>query len=362
MACSDGGQKDENVQYINLDKAEKIDIEDYIEDVSCIVLPDNTLTDCWRIIEYGDMIYLYSLSNFAVSIHTSSGDFVRTIDSSGKGSVTFPSSIYIDKYKNELWIIDEREYMNTYTLAGDFIERKKLLFTAADVCSINNSYLFFDGVFGENSTHCFHFASFDNGDFNLTGSCMEKKGKERYTISPSTLFAPNNASDTVFILPNRSSTIYFSDNINTFTPLFKLKSDKYKILDEEDYPAEGFSDKEMADILNDETVLSNISSFYYSNGKLFFRTNNADNPYYMLRVGDSELYCFTELMEGLTTSTPATSIQGSSGGYLYFFFSVKEIKEHYEKKSLSSNYQAINQVLNDSNNKGNVIVKVKIKD
>ncbi|MDR2917539.1 MAG: 6-bladed beta-propeller [Tannerella sp.] len=359
-SCSHKGLKVENVLNINLDEAENIDIEDYIEDVSCIVLTDNPLRDCWRIIEYGNFIYMYSLSDFAVSIHTSSGKFVRNINSSGKGSVTLPTCVYINKHKNELWILDERYYINTYTLSGDFIERKELPFAAVNVCNINNNYLFYDGGNDRNNKYYFHLSSFDNGAFNLISSHIEKSEKKISAHIPPALFTYNNSLDTVYTLPKQNSTVYFSENKNTLTPLFKLKSDKYTILDEEDFPAKGFTDKEFSDILKNGNIISIISNFYYSNRKLFFRTNNTGYPYYMLHVDNSKLYCFNELMEGLRTSTPATSIQGSNGEYLYFFFSVKEIREHYKKKSLPSKYPTINQVLNDGNDSEDVIVKIKI--
>lgn len=367
IGCSDKqGGEGIVVPQIDTDLAQRIDLDDWVDEITCVPLestPDAMFSDCWKIIEYKTHFYLYSLSDFSVFVFAKDGQLVRRISGKGKGKIETPTDIYINAEVEQLWILDKYFFLNKYTLNGDFVERVPLSASAVKIATAgNDSYWFFGGEFDKQSP--FYIRLVDGGSLKPKNDFIAKNKLSNITPKiPSSLFAVSG-KETFALLPLRDTIYRCNGGVKAYVEPFCQLDFHGKLFTEKDYPSQGLSFEEGANLIKEKKFILNINSFYASSGYLFFKLNGAADDFYALSTEKKELYKFDSLFDELlpSASTPASAIQGTTEDELLFIFSAEELVAHYSSPNKKSRYEPINRLLRTLAPTDNwVIVCVKLK-
>lgn len=363
FCCSnaDNDKHKNEIISLNMNSAEEIDFDEIVEDVNCIVLenlPDAYLTDCWKIIKYNDLFYLYSLSSFAVCIFDKEGKFIKRIDGNSNGAVETPCDIFVEKSKEQFWILEGRHFIHKYSLKGNFIAKEELPFFAAKLTRfVDKGFLFYDGGFDRESPF---FVRQTSADLNTIDTFVEKADK-KYFIIPISLFANNEKNKEVYSLLPKIDTVYISDNTKSFTPLFHLNFDDSMITFDKS-PKNGFSDKEMAEIIKTKKMIYSITGFNYASGLLFMQLHGKDDSFRFIDISTKSVKKFNTLLDGLDMRSGVTTIQGSTDTSLLVTMPAKQFLEKYKEKNNLTHYKSIEKLLNTPEKiKNRVLIEIKIK-
>ena len=366
-SCAEKAPIETTVTSLDIIDAQPIDFADIVEEVTCIPLdysPESFFSDCWKIRCYQEYIYLYSLSDFAVYIFNTQGHFVKKIDASGK--LATPSDIYINERRQELWVLDYRNYLNRYTLTGELIEHQELPFAAVTMEHYSHKeFLFYDGYFDRENSSLLFLS--DVATAKNKKGLIAKSEKNIPPVIPATLFTRDTETDAIYMLLKLNDTIYISEpkSKTLMRPLYHLET-KGTMLTEDSYPADGFTDREYAEFRKSNQHIVSVNSFYFASGKLFFKLEGKYAYYVMIDTRTNQVSKFGRLFDGLHTHTPATSIQGTTGNELLFLFNTSHLLAHYALHNTTSIYPSINQTLDEltqsNQTDGYVIIRAKIKE
>lgn len=356
-SCNSNTRGSQKIPSLNMHTASEIDFDDLIDDVKCIALenlPNAYLIDCWKIIKHNDYFYLYSLSSFAVCIFDSEGHFVNRIDSKAPGAIEMPSDIFINEKQEQLWIIENRNIIKKYSLNGSFISKEKLNFYAVKLINLDNdNYLFYDGGFDKNASS---FIRHTAPDLKTMNTFTKKINTQFRTMGISIFTNDENKRNIYSLLPN-IDTVYISKKEHAFAPLFHLDfGGSFLTLDM--YPPKGFSDKEMAEIINKRELIYNITGFHFASGWLFMQLQGKDNSFRAIDIATQSVYRFNSLIDGVYMY-----LQGSTPTSLFVSMSAKDFINAYKKNNMHTKYQSIQKVLNDSLiNRNRILIEIKIKN
>lgn len=360
--CNADNEKHKNdLISLPMNAAVQIDFDEIVENVNCIVLenlPDAYMTDCWKIIKYKDLFYLYSLSDFAVCIFDKEGKFIKRIDGKGTGAVETPCDIFIDKKQDQLWVVESRHFIHKYSLKGNFMAKEVLPYFAVKLARFDdNGFLFYDGGFDRESPF---FVRQTSTDLKTVKTFVEKKNKQ-YRSIPISLFANNDKDEEVYSLLPYIDTVYISNNTKSFTPFFHLNFDS-SLLTFDIFPNNGFSDKEMAEIIKTKKMVHNITGFYYVSGLLFMQLHGKDDSFRIINVSTKSVYKFNTLINELNVDHGVTTIQGSTDTSLLVSMQAKEFLEKYTERKYLTHYKSIVKLLNTPEIiKNRVLMEIKIK-
>lgn len=354
------GNKPQEVNYsrsIDIETIQERVFDDLVEEIHCIPLhkSSNAFGDCWKFIAYKNYLYIYSLSDFAVFIYSNEGQLIRKIDSRGKGKIETPTDIAINRADDELWICDSQTTVNRYSLDGQFIESKqtptpciKLAFTD------NNTMVVYEGVFDKNSDHLFHAYTNhweDKGTFVNKG----KMTNTPTSYSPS-LFAQDWQTNTTYAILKEKSTIYRWEAAGLIPYIYlDFKGD---FLTEEKYPEKGFSDKEFANIINENRYTYDIHEFQSVANRMLFHTKGKNSMYYLIDCAQDKDYKFPTLFDDYEPDM-VNPVAGSSEQYLYLVQKKETLVEHYEKNKCS--YESIQSILSSPEELDGVVICIKLK-
>lgn len=347
---------------IDMIEANEIDFDDLVEDVNCVVLedsPDAFLHDSWKIIRYKQFYYLYSLSDFAVCVFDNKGNLVNRIEGRGSGAIETPCDIYIEETKDQLWIIESRCFVNKYSLSGEFINKEELPFNAVKLTqTYKGNYLFYTGGFDKENNY---YIIQTTPDFNTTVYFVEKT-IENYRKIPPSLFTVDNDSRNIYSLLPNNDTIYICNKDEQFKPFFHLDF-KDKLLTFKEFPAKGFKDKEMADIINKNERIYNITGFNFASGLLFMQLQGQDNSYRAVNLETQTPYKFSSLIDNASLTSIATNIQGSTSTSLLLSIPANQFLNEYSKYDNNTQYSSIKKLLdNPESVKNRVIIEIIIKN
>lgn len=357
LSCGNPPQKDNYSRSIDIESIPEKAFDDWVEEIHCIPLhhSSNAFSDCWKFMAYKNYLYIYSLSDFAVFIYTNEGQLIRKIDSRGKGKIETPTDIVINRANDELWICDSGTTIKRYSLDGEFIESKqtptpcvKIAFTDA------NTMIAYEGLFNKTSNHLFRAYSLL---WEEKGTCIEK-GKMINTptsYSPS-LFAQDVKTNTTYAMLKEKSTIYRWE-AEGFIPYLYLDF-KGNFLTEEKYPEKGFSDKEFADIINNNRYTYDIHNLQTVANRLFFHTKGKNAGYYLIDCGQGEDYKFSTLFDGYEPDM-VNPVAGSSEQCLYLVQKKETLVDYYKTNRCS--YASIQAILSSPKALDGVVICIKLK-
>jgi len=345
-----------------MNSAVNVDFNELVENVSCIALENLSeayMTDCWKIIKYKDLFYLYSLSDFAVCIFDEDGKFIKRIAGGGEGAVETPCDIFIDTFEEQLWVVENRHFIHKYSLKGDFITKEKLPFSTVKLTRLGKDYfLFYDGGFNRESPF---FVRQTTPDFKTIKTFVEKRNKQYRSMAVS-VFANGDSSKEVYSLLPNVDTIYISNKDKSFTPLFHLNFDN-RLLTFDLFPQKGFSDKEMAEIIKKRELIYSITGFNYASGLLFMQLHGRDDSFRAIDVHTQTVYKFNSLIDGVSMYPHITTIQGSTDTSLLVSMPAIDFFEEYAKKNNQTQYESVKKMLNDRGRiKNRVLIEIKIKN
>ncbi len=360
--CTNSMQEKKGVTSLNMNDASEINFDMLVEDVNCTIIensPDANMIDCWKIIKYKDLFFLYSLSDFVVCVIDKDGNLIKRIDGKGKGAIETPSDIFIDKSKDQLWIIDSRHFINKYTLKGDFVTREELPFNAVKITQANNnSFIFYDGGFDRGSDF---FVRQTSTNYETKKTFVEKDNK-RYMGMPVSLFANDYSHNAVYSLLPHIDTIYISNKNNIFTPCFQLNFNK-SLLTFDVIPKKGFSDKEMDEIIETKKMVYSLTGFYHASGMLFMQLHGKNDSFRAIDINTESVYKFNTLIDGIDMRHRVTTIQGSTDTSLLVSMSAKEFIEKYMKKNNHTHYKSVEKILKAPEKIENrILIEIKIKN
>lgn len=360
--CTVNDKEQKNFSSLNMNSAVNIDFDKLVENVSCVSLenlPEAYMTDCWKIIKYKDVFYLYSLSDFAICLFDKDGKFLKRIDGKGKGAVETPCDIFIDELNEQLWIIESRNFIHKYSLKGDFIAKEELSFNAVKLSHLsNNCFLFYDGGFNQESPFCVRLTT---PDFKTVKTFVEKKNKQ-YRSIPVSLFANSENNKEVYSLLPYVDTIYINNKDKSFAPLFHLNLDN-RLLTFDLFPKNGFSDKEMHEVIKKKELIYRITGFNYASGLLFMQLHGRDDSFRAIEVHTQTVYKFNSLIDGVKMYSHITTIQGSTTTSLLISIPAIDFFEEYRKKNNQTRYESVTKMLDAQvriNNR--ILIEIKIKN
>lgn len=341
---------------IDMKQSEKGDFDNLINNISCLYLKDSSdiqsLKFCKRIIEYGEFFYLMTTSE--VLIYNNLGFLQKKI--SFGPEIFFLSTFIIEPLSKELWIIGNNNILHKYKLDGTLIDKKILSFSCVDMINVDkNIYLVYDGRFNRKWNYYFSITDFVNFyDFFLP---KEKVDYDQYI--PESMFAAHRNTNDIFILMDKRDSIYrYSPKSNEMIPYYWLNFHD-KFLTENAYPEKGFSDEQMAKIIQEKKYILSIYSFYLVSDKLLFKLSGKETDLCVINLKDNSLKTFDKLFDGFNAYIHNPFI-GANENSLYCILKEEDILNHY--KNISSSYKAITEILPSLNRgaRGSILVKIEI--
>lgn len=345
-----------SVVELNINNALNIDLDKIIDSVTCIPLTSesNKVSHIWKIKEYKGYYYLHAFSNFLISVFDSAGQFICNIGTQGPGYLNLPADFLINNEAGEIWVLDENRFVKRYSLDGkEYKDQTKLQFNASSFMRIGNEYLFYNGYCDRNL----------EGSISLTGTdflihttyIKTNKSKKIYCTIPQSLFTYRNNSIYSFLPGN--DTIYIStiNNLNP-KPAYRINFNN-DLFTDDNYPANGFSDKEMSDLLKSNKYIFSINSFYQASDKLFFRTKGKYAKFFFIDLNNNRLYVANAAFDSLDIS-----ILGSNNNCIFFIINYENLSKYYQTLKNKAAFSSINKVLEDQNNVNkNILLKYYIK-
>jgi hypothetical protein len=357
ISCKEKVKSETLLPSFDMQAADNIDFDDRVEDVECVLLENNPsgyMHACWKIIEYDEWYYLYSLDDFCVSIFKRSGEFVRTINNRRQGKLVMPCDIFINRANRQLWIVESQEEIGKYSLDGEFIEQQKLPFQAVKIAQAGKGqYLFYDGGFDRQNPCFLRIAS--GNDFSESAVFIPKYIRN-HTHIPMSFFASGNQSTYLFLPYN--DTLYVCTHAEKkVVPCCRLDFHG-TFLTHRERPEEGYSMEAEAGMLSENRKITGIRGFHCVNGLLFMKLEGRDYSFRALNLISGRAYRFETLTDGIKTAP-----QGSTDNSLLISMSARQVMEHYAGRQGKTNYPAVKAMLRQLETaSGRVIFKIKLKN
>jgi len=262
--------------------------------------------------------------------------------------------MFINEKEQQLWILEQFEYINTYSLDGQFIEQRKLPFKAVKIAPAGTDhFLFFEGVIDKTTPSFLRIAS--GIDFSTNAGFVPK-----HTINntiPISAFTYN--SNEIFIYLPYNDTVYVCDNTNlNVTPKWHLNFSG-DFLTHHDIPEGGYSDKRYAEIMKENRKYRGLRGVHYVNKFIFMRLDGKDNSFRAIDVTNNNTYCFNTLIDNITTYP-----QGNTTDGLLVAMATQDFIRHYSNPDNSTKYESIKELLIKVNehDRGFIVLKIKLKE
>ena len=352
IACNNAKDNSNNIPELDMIGSKEISFDELVADVECFRL-NGTETDFWKkIIEYDAFFYLYSFN--VVNVYKKSGEFVRTITSHIRGNPFMPNDMFVYEKEKQLWILEQFEYINTYSLDGQFIEQQKLPFKAVKIVPAGTDYfLFFEGAIDKTTSSFLRIVA--GVDFLTKDKFVPKHTIDN--IIPISTFS--YSSDKIFIYLPYNDTIYVCDNTSwNVTPKWRLNFSG-DFLTHHDIPEGGYSDRRYAEIMQENSKYRRLQGVHYVNKFIFMRLEGKDNSFRVIDITNNNTYRFNTLIDNMTTYP-----QGNTTDGLLIVMTLKDFILHYSNPGNSTKYESINELLSNVNehDRGLIVLKIKLKD
>ncbi|MDL2278974.1 6-bladed beta-propeller [Parabacteroides sp. OttesenSCG-928-G07] len=355
-SCSNSQQlPDKEMIEIDMALCDTIIFDSLIKEISCIKLESEnvpTFDFCKRMVRYENNFYL--LAGNEVFIYDNSGKFQKRITFR---DILFLSTLIVEPALQQLWIISDFTTLNKYELDGTFISKTTLPFPCVDLALTDNQeYLVYDGWFNKEWDYSIALTDLSSPHKFF----LQKEKKNRTQVIPQSLFASDMNSGNIYILPDRSDIIhYYNPEKEEVKPYLHLNFHG-DFLTENKYPEGGFTDKEMADIINQRRFITSVYSFYWVSNRLFFKLSGKWDNFCTVYLPDLSLKHFNRMFDNLSPTTYNPFI-GSDGKNLYCVLKESDLVKHYQDNECG--YPAIQQLLPSLSLEGNswVLFAIEIK-
>lgn len=348
----------EDILSIDMEEYESVNFNSLVENISCIKLisePKQKLDNCKRMIRYKNNIYL--LAGNGVYIYKESGDFIKKITFRDRETL-FLSTLFIEPYLDEVWIISNHNIVNKYNLDGIFISKLTLPFSCTDIISCSEGrYLVYDGYFNREWNHLIALTDLSSPQKHF----ISKENKIKTQYLPQSLYSVDINSNNIFIFPTKKDTIYYYNPATEhISPYYSLDFHG-DLLIEKIYPEKGFSDEEMADIIEQKRYINSIYSFYCASHKLFFKLSGKRDDFCIINLENHHLQSFQYLFDNYKPTTHNPFI-GSDGKSLYCIIKESALVQHYANHTCT--FSGIQQLLPSLQADGEhyIILNIEIKE
>jgi len=352
ISCNNAKDYSKNVSELDMINSKEIAFDELVTDVECYQLNESGGNSYWKIIAYNDFFYLYAFDG--ISIFKKSGEHVRTITNHIRGNPFRPTDILINEKERQLWILEQFENINTYSLDGQFIEQKKLPFRALKIVSTGTDhFLFFEGVVDKTTSSFLRIVS--DIDFSTNAAFVQK-----YNINNSIPISTFSYSrDETFIYLPYNDTIYICDNTNlNVTPKWRLDFSG-DFLTHRDLPEGGYSDARYAEIIKENKTYRSLRGVHYVNKFIFMRLEGKDNSFRAIDITNNNTYRFNALIDNIKTVP-----QGNTTNSLLVVMTTQDFVQHYSNPNNCTKYESVEKVLNQLNeyDSGLIVLNIILKE
>ena len=351
ISCNEAKVNNSNVYELDMNSSKDISFDELVTGVECFQLTESGINSnsYWKIIECDPFFYLYSFDG--ISVYKKSGEHVRTIKNHQQGFAFIPNDMFVNEKKKQLWSIASLEYINMYSLDGQFIERQKLPFKAAKIAQAGaDHYLFLGGDFDKTTSFFLRIVS--DVDFSTDAEFVPKYNTDNNI--PAAAFTYN--TDQVFIYLPFNDTIYVCDNKHlNVTPKWRLNFSG-DFLTHHDIPEGGYSDKRFAEIIKENRKYRGIQGVHNVNKLLLMQLQGRDNSFRAIDITTNNICRFHTLIDNITTYPKGSTPEG-----LLVVMNVQDFVRHYSHPANSTKYESIREFLNKINEHMNGLIVLKIK-
>jgi hypothetical protein len=339
-------------------KGEYAVFDHLVEELSCIRLEAGrtfTAGFCKSMVACGDYLYLmvYNEDGHAVFVYERSGRLVREIVFHD----IFPlSACLVEPERKELWIVSSLRVLNRYEADGAFLGRDTLPFPcAAMAVAGDGAYLVYDGNINKEWSHSIALSSLTS----VEGYFLPKPGAAQVNTSRS-LFAPDAAGGCFVQLPYNDTIYYYNPETKTMKPHYHLDFHG-DFLTRHQFPPQGFTDREMSEIISKRTYIHATYSFCLASGRLFFKPEGKRNDLCAIHLADHSLLFFDCLFDRYPLKT-YNPFAGSDAEHLYAVVKESDLVQYF--RTNASTYPAIRQLLPSLKTDGEdtVLLVIKIKE
>ena len=352
ISCNNAKDYHNNVLELDMIDSKEISFDEWVASVECFRLIESGTNSFFKIIEYDDFFYLYSFGG--VSVYKKSGEYMRTITSQTRGSFSGLNDMLANDKEKQLWILEQFENINIYTLDGQFIAQQQLPFKAVKIASAGTDhFLFFEGVVDKTSSSFLRIVS--DVDFSTKAEFVP-----RYNINntiPVSAFTYN--SDEIFIYLPYNDTIYVCDNTNlNVTPKWHLNFSG-SFLTHHGIPEGGYSDKKYAEIMQENKKYMCLRGVHCVNKFIVMQLVGKENSFRAIDITNNHTYRFSTLIDNIKTAP-----QGNTVAALLIVMTIQDFIRHYSNPNNNTKYKSIKDLLNKVNEHDNglIVLKIKLKE
>jgi len=336
---------------LDMNLSKEITFEEWVTNIECFHLEETGTYFNSKIIECDSFFYVLFQNNFCVSVYKKTGEHVRTIKNNIPGMM--PNDIFINENEKQLWIIEQFDHINKYSLNGDFIEQQKLPFKTAMMTAVGTGhYLFFDGGFDNNTPF---FLRIVTDDFTTISEFVTKHNT--FNLMPNYTFTDN--SEEIFIHITKNDTIYVCNKKNfNITPKWHLNFSG-NFLTYRDEPEGGFSDVKYEEIINENKKYRDIQGFHYSNNLVFMKLIGKDFSFRAIDISNNYIYHFNTLIDNINITPQGNTTEG-----LLVVMTTQDFITHYSKPNNSIKYESIKKMFSKlyKHDNGLIVIKINLKE
>ena len=341
---------------IDMNRGQNIRFDDLVSDISCLSLQQASFDNCWHLIAYGDYYYgmVSTMAGRKLVIYDKQGALVKELTFSDAWVV---HSMCIVPELKELWVMSRTKIINKFKLDGTPIRRLSLPFACTNVIPAGDGeYLVYSGGSAQEKysieKHMMALTDFKT----VTRLYLPIRGQKDSFSGCTTLSATEAGQnlyvfppgiDTIFTYHRRDKELYPQYALNfhgDFLPLEELQS----------------GERQMARVIETNSHVYDIVSFYEAAGRLFFRLVGKRNHFCMIDLRTDSLYTFNHLFDYYDAEGP-NPIVGSSAGKFYLVVREKALLDHYQ--NIKCSYPALKQSLSgkSSGRNGWLLITITLK-
>lgn len=361
-ACKSGSGKELSFgtqECIDMAAATEVDLDEFVEEITCIPLQDmpDATQENWKLVAYKDYFYLWYFGSFQVQVFDKNGVHIQSIDEryKGKGKIQSPCDIFVDPAKEELNIVDGGIFLRRYTLQGDYIATTQLEAPVSKVAYANDGTIVAYADLNDR-TNEYLFHSYADGMNAPNKSSVEKGVMKRCNVSyKGASFTTDQNTHDLYALIDKKGLIY-KYVAGEMLPYIEVDFHG-DLFTEGYYPENGFTDKEMSDILKSGKYIHSLNGFHCIDGNLIFKSADKAPHYYWINLSNKQCFKSKTLFEGYAPSQ-LIPLSGSDGTYVYMEDTKSALAAHYKGKK--SKHNSINEFLSSSSDEEVVILRLKL--
>jgi hypothetical protein len=295
-----------------------------------------------------------------VHLFTTKGEFIQTLNKSGRGPNELDeiSSIAINPNEGIIYVCDRNKKLVAYKASGELIKSVRLSFYADDICVINNDLI---GLKSRSTDHLGSFVAYNFHKSKIEFSAVKLSNGERISATARALYS-NMQGEVLYTSPFRDTIFSVTDNDVYAKYSIERKGIKrnYKLIASAHYEMEIIDYDKKNKIPNlyffpieDINHLAFNYSTWWNNSSvhvLHYKTNGHTLQVDYLKVGDARIHATNIFWN-------ASKVNNNWLGFIYPVDLVgSKTINNSNVTSIYGKYSCINQVKESSNSTDNPIV------